>query len=68
MSEISKVQVASLSPQAVSKLEQIEHQLGAVVVVAYEKPVVPAKLSADQLAVLKKAEAEMGVCLVAYEA
>ena len=66
MTELSKAKVASLRPEAVSKVQEVEKKLGGVYVIAYEHPVQPATLSPAQLAELAKVEEELGVCLVAY--
>ncbi len=68
MPELPKPNVASLNSQALQKVEAVEKKLGHVYVVAYEKPVEPAKLTPEQVNVLQQAERELGVCLVAYKA
>jgi hypothetical protein len=68
MTELSKPHVAHLAPAAVAKVEAVERTLGDVYVVAYEKPVIPAALSPEQLKMVQQAERDLGVCLVAYQA
>jgi len=68
MLEMSAPQVAHLGPAEVAKVEAVERTLGDVYVVAYEKPVAPARLTPEQVSALQKAERELGVCLVAYQA
>ena len=63
-----KVEFASLSPEQVARVNQIEKKLGALVV-AYKTPLRPALLSNEQIAELRELEKAMpGVCLVAYQA
>jgi len=63
----TKVEFASLSPEQVAKVRQLEKKLGAFVV-AYNTPLRPAPLSDDQLAELMQLEKAMpGICLVAYQ-
>ncbi len=63
-----KVEFARLTADQVAQVEKLEKKLG-VLLLAYQQPLRPAKLTRKQLAVLQKAEAAMpGVCLVAYEA
>jgi hypothetical protein len=38
-----------------------------VYVVAYDQPVVPARLNPEQIKALQDTEREVGACLVAYE-
>ena len=68
MPDTSKPQVASLNPAAVTRVEALERSLGDVYVVAYEKPVEPAKLTPQQISLLQQAEKDLGVCLIAYKA
>jgi len=58
---------AILNDQELSRLRAFEAKLGGdVVLVAYDKPLEPAELSAEQLEQLKSLEKEMGhVFLVA---
>ena len=68
MTEQAEPKVAMLGKDEVERVRHLEEELGEVFVVAYEKPLRPAKLSDEQLAKLQGAEAEMGgVYLVAYE-
>jgi hypothetical protein len=63
-----KVEFASLSPEQVARVHQLEKKLGALVV-AYKTPLRPALLSNEQIAELRELEKAMpGVCLVAYQA
>ena len=59
--------IASLSPTEVAKLETVERKIGNVYVIAYDEPLTPAQLSADQVKLLQQAEQELGKCLVAYQ-
>lgn len=68
MTELPRPSVAHLSPTDVAKVEAVEKAMGDVYVVAYEKPAVPAQLTAQQVQVLQQAERDLGVCLVAYQA
>lgn len=68
MTVLPKPAVAHLAPAEVAKVEAVERSLGQVFVVAYEKPTVPAQLTPQQIEALQKAERELGVCLVAYQA
>jgi hypothetical protein len=68
MSEIAQPHLAHLDAPAVAKLEAVEKSLGDVYVLAYDKPMTPAKLSSEQLKLLQQAERDLGVCLVAYQA
>jgi hypothetical protein len=65
---VANVPVAALSAESLARVQEVEKDLGDVVVVAYQKPVVPAALKPKQVKRLRKAEEELGVCLVAYEA
>ena len=65
MLEFNKPKVAALQPEAVAKVKEVEKKLGAYVI-AYEHPVEPASLTAEQLKELEKLESDLGVCLVAY--
>jgi hypothetical protein len=68
MSELSQPKIAMLGKEQVEKVRKLEEELGDVYVVAYEKPLRPAKLTDEQLAKLQAAEKEMeGVYLVVYE-
>lgn len=58
--------VASLSSEAVAKVQALEEKLGHVVIVAYEQPFVPAQMTQEQLDALWTLEKELGVCLIAY--
>lgn len=66
MTEAKLPPVASLSSEAVAKVQALEEKLGSVVVVAYEQPFVPAQLTQEQLDALWELEKELGVCLIAY--
>lgn len=58
---------ASLTPEQEQKLHDLEKQLGNVYVIAYEQPLVPARLADDEMELLQDAEKKMpGVVLVAY--
>lgn len=62
-----KVEFALLTAPQVAEVEKLEKELG-VLILAYKRPLRPAKLTKKQLAALQKAEAAMpGVCLVAYD-
>jgi hypothetical protein len=65
MADFAKPQVANLKLEKLARVQEIEKKLGAYVI-AYEQPVEPATLSADQLKDLERLEGELGVCLVAY--
>ena len=59
--------IASLGAEEEKLLRDVEKQLGNVYVIAYEQPLVPARLADDELEVLQEAEQKMpGVVLVAY--
>lgn len=63
-----KVDFARLSDEQLEAVRELEGNLG-VVLLAYTQPLIPAELTDEQLAALKKAEQTMpGVCLVAYQA
>jgi hypothetical protein len=55
---------ASLNPNQLNKLQELESQVGATVV-AYEPVAVVAELSDEDLQVLKAMEAESGLVLLA---
>lgn len=58
---------ASLTPEQLEKLKQLEGELGDVYVLAYEQPPQPAHLDEEKLHALQEAERELeGVVLVAY--
>jgi len=58
--------LAQLTPDQVAKLQEFEQKLGSAYVLAYDDPLIPARLTDEQMAELRKVEAELGVCLVAY--
>jgi hypothetical protein len=60
------LQVASLSPDQLEKLNALEQKLGTILV-AYEQKYRFADLTDEQVALLQQAEREMGVTLLAYE-
>lgn len=68
MAEASKPPIAHLNASAVAKVESVERKLGDVYVLAYEKPLIPAELTPEQVKILQQAEHDLGVCLVAYQA
>ncbi len=62
-----KVEFACLTTEQIGRVEKLERELG-VLLLAYQQPLRPARLTKKQLASLQQAEAAMpGVCLVAYE-
>jgi hypothetical protein len=65
MTEFTKPKVAALAKDGVAKVQAVEKKLGTYVI-AYEQPVEPASLTAEQLKELERLEGELGVCLVAY--
>ncbi len=66
MSQFADTQLASLSPEALAKVQDLEQKLGGICVVAYQKPIAPAPLSDQQVKMLQQAEKDIGACLVAY--
>ena len=67
MTEQRQVEFASLAPEQVARVQELEEKVGALVL-AYKTPLEPAPLSDDQLAMLRAMEKEMpGICLVAYK-
>ena len=68
MTQQPEPKIAQLGRQQVERVQELERDLGDVFVVAYEKPLRPAKLTDEQLAKLQAAEEKTGgVYLVAYE-
>ena len=68
MTEQLEPKIAQLGRQQVERVQELERELGGVFVVAYERPLRPAKLTDEQVAKLQAAEDETGgVYLVAYE-
>jgi hypothetical protein len=62
-----KVEFARLTAQQVKAVEQLESDLDALIL-AYQSPLRPARLTKKQLAEIQKAEKAMpGISLVAYE-
>ena len=60
------VKYPDLSGEQLAKLQQLERELGRVVV-AVEPQTKPAELSQDELRRLQQVEREMGLILVAYD-
>jgi hypothetical protein len=60
------LQVASLSPEQIRKLKELEEKLGTIVV-AYQQKYRFADLTDEQVALLQEAERDLGVTLLAYE-
>jgi hypothetical protein len=63
---MSPLKIADLPPGSLEKLKSLERELGDVYVIAYDEPLMPARLNEQQMAALQRAESEIGVCLVAY--
>jgi hypothetical protein len=59
------VQLATLSPEQLQKLRDLERELGTYVL-AYTRPLTPAQLSREQVAKVQALERKFGLCLVAY--
>ena len=57
--------IAKLSKAQVSKVQDLEEQLG-VILLAHEKMPAVSELSREELKVLKDAEKKLGMTLVAY--
>ena len=57
--------IARLSKAQVSKVQDLEEQLG-VILLAHEKMPAVSELSRDEMKVLKDAEKKLGMTLVAY--
>jgi hypothetical protein len=68
METVAKPSLAMLSAGQVAIVEQLERDLGGLFVLAYERPLQPATLTPDQIERIRKAERELGTCLVAYNA
>lgn len=67
MSDRQTSRFATLTQVQEDKLKEVEAELKNVYVIAYEKPLEPARLTEDQLEKLQEAEHDMpGVVLVAY--
>lgn len=64
---LESAKYASLSPDEEQVLHEIEDDLGNVYVIAYDQPLMPARLSDEQLQQLREAENKMhDKVLVAY--
>ncbi len=61
-----ELQIASLPPDALQKLQALEAELGKVVV-AYTREPRLARLDEEQLHKLQQLEVELGVYLLAFE-
>ena len=64
---IEQYHTADLDADSLQQLQQLEQELGAVVV-ALEHDPEPAELNSNQLEQLQKLEQQMGKVLVAYKA
>jgi hypothetical protein len=60
------VKYPNLSGEQLAKVQQLEREIGRVVV-AVEPQTVPAELSQDELRRLQAIEKEMGLILLAYD-
>jgi hypothetical protein len=58
--------LAKLTQAQLEEIRKFEERWNNVVLLAYEKPVEPAKLSREQLKKVQTLEKELGVTLVAY--
>jgi hypothetical protein len=58
--------LAKLTQVQLEEIRKFEERWNNIVLLAYEKPAEPAKLSADQLKKVQALERELGVTLVAY--
>ena len=62
-----QLKIASLEPDAVSKIQALEAELGASIM-AFEPGGYPAALTDEQLGSLRSLEQDLGVTLLAFEA
>jgi hypothetical protein len=67
MIQTSELHVARLSPDALSRVQALEKQLGNVYLIAYDQPAAPARLSDEQLQAIQELERDLGRCLIAYQ-
>lgn len=65
--DFTKPRIATLSSETLSRVKALEQELGGACVVAYTRPLSPARLSSKQLQSLQNLEGELGLCMVAYE-
>jgi len=58
--------LAKLTQAQLEEIRRFEERWNNVILLAYEKPAEPAKLSPEQLKKVKALEKELGVILLAY--
>lgn len=59
--------LAKLTQTQLEEVRKLEDQWKNVILLAYEKPTEPAKLSPEQLQKIRTLEKELGVILVVYK-
>ena len=61
------IKLAKLTQTQLEEVRKVEDQWKNIILLAYEKPTEPAKLSSQQLQKIQTLEKELGIVLVAYE-